>query len=192
MTKKALFKSKFYLTSVGLMTALVFASNYIQTPPLLIGSDATRFHVANGFCLLSGFLLGPVGGGFAAGVGSMLYDFTFPQFVASSPFTLVFKFSMAYLCGLIAYGGKADGRKTLQNILAALSGNLLYIVLHLSKTYVTERVVKSMTHPVALGIVASKGFVSLINCGIAVAVAVPLAIALRTALDRNNLNPRKR
>ena len=63
------------LTMLGMMTALVFVSNYLRiTMPIAIGGR-TSFTLANIMCCLSGLLLGPVGG-VASGVGSALYDLT--------------------------------------------------------------------------------------------------------------------
>ena len=66
--------------------------------PVAIG-DVTRIHLGNIFCLLSGLVLGPVGGGLAAGLGSALYDMTNPAYIASAPFTFAFKFMLAAVCG---------------------------------------------------------------------------------------------
>ena len=47
---------------LGMMTALVFVSNYLRiTMPIAIGGR-TSFTLANIMCCLSGLLLGPVGG----------------------------------------------------------------------------------------------------------------------------------
>ena len=55
------------LTMLGMMTALVFVSNYLRiTMPIAIGGR-TSFTLANIMCCLSGLLLGPVGG-FASGL----------------------------------------------------------------------------------------------------------------------------
>ena len=63
------------LTMLGMMTALVFVSNYLRiTMPIAIGGR-TSFTLANIMCCLSGLLLGPVGG-FASGLGSAIYDLT--------------------------------------------------------------------------------------------------------------------
>ena len=65
------------LTMLGMMTALVFVSNYLRiTMPIAIGGR-TSFTLANIMCCLSGLLLGPVGG-FASGLGSAIYDLTNP------------------------------------------------------------------------------------------------------------------
>ena len=66
---------------LGMMTALVFVSNYLRvTMPIAIGGR-TSFTLANIMCCLSGLLLGPVGGA-ASGVGSALYDLTNPAYAA--------------------------------------------------------------------------------------------------------------
>ena len=71
--------------------------------------DISRIHLGNAFCLLAGFVMGPIGGGLASGIGAMLYDLTNPAYIASAPFTFVFKFLLAAVCGLIAHKGKITG-----------------------------------------------------------------------------------
>ena len=63
------------LAFLGMMTALVFASNYARIiMPIAIGGR-TSFTLANIVCCLSGLLLGPIGGQ-ANVLGSGLYDLT--------------------------------------------------------------------------------------------------------------------
>ena len=59
------------LVLAGVMAAMVFAVTFFRFP--LLGS---KVHFANAFCLLAGMLLGPVIGGFSAGLGSAIYDLT--------------------------------------------------------------------------------------------------------------------
>ena len=61
------------LTVIGLMAALCLVSNYFSIP-IPIGIDSSRIHLGNVFCIFSAFLLGPVGGGLAAGIGAFFYD----------------------------------------------------------------------------------------------------------------------
>ena len=78
------------LTMLGMMTALVFVSNYLRvTMPIAIGGR-TSFTLANIMCCLSGLLLGPVGGA-ASGVGSALYDLTNPAYAPECWITLITK-----------------------------------------------------------------------------------------------------
>ena len=54
---------------IGVMAAMIVVVTFFRFP--LLGS---KIHFANAMCLLAGLLLGPVGGGLAAGIGSFLYD----------------------------------------------------------------------------------------------------------------------
>ena len=87
------------LTMLGMMTALVFVSNYLRiTMPIAIGGR-TSFTLANIMCCLSGLLLGPVGG-VASGVGSALYDLTNPAYAPECWITLITKGIMGLAAGL--------------------------------------------------------------------------------------------
>ena len=71
------------LALLGLMTALVFAGNYARiTLPVPVGG-VPSFTLANILCVLSGLLLGPVGG-LASGLGSALFGLTNPLWAAEA------------------------------------------------------------------------------------------------------------
>lgn len=169
---------------VGLMAAAVYvASAFIQIPiPTAI--DNTRIHMGNVMCLLSGLLLGPVWGGMAAGIGSMFFDLTNPAYVTSAPFTFVFKFLMAWICGMIALGKDRQGINFRRSLIGGIVGNGTYVVLYLGKGFIENYF---FLHMPVEGVVAStiqKGIVSSANAVIAVAVAVPLAMAMKPAIHR--------
>ena len=123
------------ITIVGLLTALVFVSNYISIP-IPTGFGVTRVHIANGICLLAGMLVGPLWGGLAAGLGSMFYDFTNPAYIASAPFTFLFKFAMAAVAGWIVYSKGAQGKNPKKNIIGSVLGALTYVCLYLSLIHI--------------------------------------------------------
>ena len=119
-------------------------------------------------------MLGPVGGGLAAGLGSALYDMTNPAYIASAPFTFAFKFMLAAVCGWIAWAKGSRAENHGQNILAAIAGSATYMVLYLG------------LGPVLLS-VATKAVTSGVNAVIAVIVSVPLCAAIRLALKKSHL-----
>lgn len=126
-------KSRFALTqiaAIGVFSAIVFVMNYLQIPvPLATGN--TRIHLGNAMCLLAGFVLGPVGGGLAAGIGSELYDLLLGDFIFI-PFYFVFKFLMAFAgAGFARLLEKESVRPTTAYVAGASVGQLLYLVLHL-------------------------------------------------------------
>lgn len=167
------------MVTAALFCALVFVSNLLSVPiPTPFGN--TRLHLGNVFCLLSGIMLGPLRGGAAAGIGSMLYDFTNPIFVASAPTTLINKFAMAFVCGIITSRVKAKNQFFIRT-LGATAGAVTYIVLYLSKSYIEGRWFKLLTHDAAITDLLVKLPVSAINGLLAVVVSVPLALALGRA-----------
>lgn len=176
-----------YLCVIGLMAALCFVSNYLQIPiPTPLGN--TRVHFGNVFCLLSGYLLGGLGGGLAAGLGNFLYDLVDPRFISSAPFTFVFKFMMAFVCAVIAYSGGRKARKVGMNIVGGAAGAMTYVVLYLSKTFVKNRWILGTELGTVWTDIAAKAPVSILNGLIAVVIAVPLGLALHKALSLAHLD----
>lgn len=180
-------QTKIYkISAVGIFAALVFVSNYLSVPvPVAIG-DVSRIHLGNIFCLLSGFVLGPIGGGLAAGIGSGLYDLTNPAYIASAPFTFAFKFLLAAACGWAAYARGAKAENHVQNIIAAVAGSATYMALYLTKALVQGVMLGSELGAV-LTSVATKAVTSGINAVIAVVVSVPLCAVVRLALKKSRL-----
>lgn len=182
-------KKVFAITSIALMSALVFVSSQFSINiPLAVGN--TRLHMGNVFCLLSGLILGPIGGGLAAGIGSFLFDLSNPLYISSAPFTFVFKFLLAWVCGLVAYSRGKDGLSIRFNLLGGVLGSLTYMVLYLTKGFLENLLFLSTEAETALIMTAQKAAVSGINAVIAVVVAIPLGVALRKALDTSHLKPR--
>lgn len=169
------------LALIGLFAALVFVSSYLSIP-IPTALDNTRLHLGNVFCLLSGFVLGALPGGLAAGIGSMFFDLLNPLYITSAPFTLVFKFLMAWVCGAIAYSGGRQGLNTKWNITAGVTGALTYVVLYLSKSFLSNVWFKRTEVETALIDVGMKAIASSTNAIIAVVVAIPLAVVIRKAV----------
>lgn len=169
------------IAAVGMMAAMVFvATNFRIQLPTAIGK--TMIHFGNVFCLLAGFTLGGVRGGLAAGIGSMFFDLVDPTFISSAPWTLCFKFVMAYLCGTIGHKKDGENPSISRAIIAATIGAITYVVLYIGKGMIIDYFF--MRNPWETVIIASlqKGIVSTINAIIAVAVSVTLAPAFRKAV----------
>ena len=173
----------YQLAFTALMAALVFVSTQFNIKIPLGMGVTSMISFGNIFCILSALLLGPIYGGLAAGIGSFFFDLLDPVFITSAPFTLVFKFIMAFVCGKIAYSGghTADSHK--RNLIASIAGLLAYIVLHLGKTFIANALLGSAFLP-NLTTVGYSALPSIINAVIATIVAVPLAAALRLALKK--------
>ncbi len=172
------------ITLIGLMAAMVYvASAFLQIPiPTAIGN--TRIHMGNVLCLLSGLILGPVWGGMAAGIGSAFFDLTNPAYITSAPFTFIFKFLMAWVCGILYMKWKNLGKTVLYSAIAGAAGAVTYVILYLSKSFIEDHILLKLPLEGVLVDVGQKGIVSLINGIIAVIVAVPLSMAIRPAVKK--------
>lgn len=169
------------LASVCFITTM-FLSFKIFVPPV----GQTMIKTANIFCLLSGMILGGVKGGLAAGIGSFLYDLTDPLFISDAPFTFVFFFIMAYLCGIfynLAENSLSKKRYLVWSIVGATAGQTVYILLLFTKRILTLMLTGSTFEAAWIGNLPRLA-TSLINMAIAVPCAVILAPIVIQALKK--------
>ena len=173
------------LAMIGLMAALVFVGSKIEVRiPAVLG--VTRIHLGNSMCLLSGFLLGGIPGGFAAGLGSFLFDVIFwPASPVEWLVTFATKFAMGFMAGFAIekkfFSGAAP---VLRYAVCGASGALLYVVLYLCKSFVTYYFVLQNPLPAVQLMLIEKGAASLFNAVIAVILSVPIYMALLPKLRR--------
>lgn len=168
----------------GLMAALVLVGTFLSIKlPVMSGKAQIGF--GNVFCIFSGFLLGPVYGGAAAGIGSGIYDLI-GGWADSAPFTLLFKFMMAFVCGVIAWGGDRTAKKVERLIVAAVTGSFSYSVLYLSKSYMEAVLLGNADETIAVTMLVKAG-VTLLNAVIADVIAIPLFLAIRAELEKSGL-----
>lgn len=169
------------MTAVGLMAALVFASSYISINiPTILG--VSRIHFGNAFCLLSGFLLGGVPGGLAAGIGSCFFDLTNPLYISSAPFTLVFKFLLAYVAGKISHGAGHRAENNRRNLAAAICGSLTYALLYVGKAFLEDTLFLRTELQTSIIDAGQKCVASLVNAAIAVILSMILWPMIHTAI----------
>ena len=174
---------------VGVMAAVCFVTTMFLSIPIPTPAGQTMVKVANIFCLLSGMILGGVKGGLAAGIGSFLYDMTIPAFISSAPFTFLFFFMMAYVCGLFYNLAENSRSKLLYFVWSALgaaAGQTVYIILLFTKRILTL-VLAGSAFDAALIQEMARMPSSLINMAIAVPCAVILAPIIIKALKKANV-----
>lgn len=175
------------LAAIGLMAALVFVGNYFQIQ-IPNGFLVTRIHLGNSMCLLAGLLFCGSTGGLASGIGAALFDLMSPAYVLSAPYTFISKFAMGFVAGKLNKKNK-DGKIPLHTtIIAAVAGQLTYIVLYLLKSFFTVLILGGTTEAAWLA-VQTNAVTSSINAVLAVVISVPLYIALRTALVKTPIKP---
>ncbi len=179
MTKKSTAAT---LAFMGMMTALVFVSNYISIP-----TGYSRLHAANAVCLLAGMLFGGPKGAIIAGLGSAIFDLTFPAYAPEAWITFINKGAMAMACGIIVNDKTSRLSPRVRAVLGALSGAVLYIALYMIKSYVWARWVAPIPAETIAVSLAGKLGSSSFNGLFAVIVAPLLYAALNPALKKAGL-----
>ena len=167
---------------VGLMIAVTFVANYIQIPFL-----ASRIHIGNAFCVLSGMLLGPVLGFLTAGLGNGLFDLMngwavecWVTFITKGCIALV----SALVIGRALHGSKLEKKDQLRLWLAAAAGALVYVVLYLMKCWLIDPILYAFPREQIGLIIAGKLIPSLLNAAFAILAAPILMNALYIPLHR--------
>ena len=151
------------LTLMALFTALVVIGSRIY-----VGThDTFRFHLGNSMCLLAALLMPALHAGIASGVGSMLFDILFYTSGPACLITLVTKFVMGYVAGVVFEKSKSA-------ILAGTVGEIAYIILYALKTYIERRFILSMAIEAVMPLLAAKVGASVINAIAAIVVSTIL------------------
>lgn len=158
------------LTLVALFIALVVIGSRIY-----IGThDTFRFHLGNSMCLLASFMLTPIYGGLAAGLGSMLFDIVFYPSGLMCIVTFITKFLMSFISGLLFHGIFKKIKLNPRIIISGSVGEVVYIILYGFKTYIERRYVLGMDIKAVMLILWPKMFTSVINGIIAVVISLIL------------------
>jgi len=174
--------SVYAITFVGMMAAVVFVSNFFSVP-----MGASRVHIANAVCLLSGMLFGGVYGGLAAAIGSGLFDIVGGWGMTEAVITFFNKALMTLVCGLVVYRAASLQGKKARLFVGALLGALLYIALYLGKSYVQLAFVTQVPADTIPAMMLQKLFASSINGLFAVIAAPLLYSALKPALEKTGM-----
>ena len=176
------------LAMIGLMAALVFVGSKIEIRfPTILG--VSRFHLGNGLCLLSGYLLGAMAGGLAAGFGSFLFDVVF---WGGSPAGWIVTFVTKFLMGFV--GGLCFKRHMFSRlglvpelVLCGLFGEIAYIIGYLLKEFVTYRFIMGSPMSAVSLMMLEKFASSAVNAVIAIVVSIVLYTVLRPVLMKSGL-----
>ena len=167
---------------IGLMAAMVFVCTMFLGIRIPTPTGTTQLKTANAICLLTGLLFGGWTGGLAAGIGSALFDLTYPEWAAGAWLTFIFFFAMGAICGGIAHAGGAAGKNKARNWVAAICGAVGYWLLYIGKSIVVLCLGGSV-FSAALIATVPKMLTGGINAVFAIVVSNLLAALLRPKLE---------
>ena len=117
-------KKMHQMITAALLAAFCFCATWLLKVPFLFG----YIHLGDCFCLLAGWLLGPLFGALSAGIGSALADLAagYPVYI---PATFLIKAAMALLAHYLCKKNGSFVRRTLSAVLVELfmtAGYFLY------------------------------------------------------------------
>ena len=167
---------------IGLMAAMVFVCTMFLGIRIPTPTGTTQLKTANAICLLTGLLFGGWTGGLAAGIGSALFDLTYPEWAAGAWLTFIFFFAMGAICGGIAHAGGAAGKNKARNWVAAICGAVGYWLLYIGKSIVVLCLGGSVFSAAFIAAVP-KMLTGGIDAVFAIVVSNLLAALLRPKLD---------
>lgn len=167
---------------IGLMAAMVFVCTMFLGIRIPTPTGTTQLKTANAICLLTGLLFGGWTGGLAAGIGSALFDLTYPEWAAGAWLTFLFSFAMGAICGGIAHAGGAAGKNKARNWVAAICGAVGYWLLYIGKSIVVLCLGGSVFSAAFIATVP-KMLTGGINAVFAIVVSNLLAALLRPKLE---------
>ena len=167
---------------IGLMAAMVLVCTMFLGIRIPTPTGTTQLKTANAICLLTGLLFGGWTGGLAAGIGSALFDLTYPEWAAGAWLTFIFFFAMGAICGGIAHAGGAAGKNKARNWVAAICGAVGYWLLYIGKSIVVLCLGGSVFSAAFIATVP-KMLTGGINAVFAIVVSNLLAALLRPKLE---------
>jgi uncharacterized membrane protein len=184
-------KSLYRVILIGLMAAMVFVVTTFLKIDIPTPTGKTMIKLGNAVCILSGLLLGGVGGGLASGIGSMFYDLLDPAYAPEFWITFIRFFLTGMIAGLISHAAGRKGRSFQFNLIAAIAAALFSYLFYIGQSVL---VLMAAAMDFSLGqlgraLVASapKLVTGGINALTGVVVSVLLAKPLMLALDRAGL-----
>lgn len=167
---------------MGLFIALCYVGTMINIPmPTPVGK--TMIHFGNIFCLLAALFLGGWKGGLCGSIGMGLYDFTSPGYQLYVPETLVLKFFIGLICGLLFVLLSKTKLPKVANVAIACAGGMLFnVIFNPLASYVTHQYLLGTGYTVADIMSKWTSVTTSINALIAVIAATILYLALYPAL----------
>jgi uncharacterized membrane protein len=134
--------STLYLTLLAILTALTTVATIVLVIPFPTTSG--YFNLGDVLVMISGLLLGPIGGFFAGGVGSAIADLIVAP--AYAPITLIVKGLEGMVVGLIGSRTRRESKLSPWDILAVIIASCVMLVGYL----LGEMIVFGLTVEVAL------------------------------------------
>ena len=180
------------IVTVAMLSALSYVCfTFIQFQIPLGGGDSTSLHLGNLVPVLGALLFGGVYGGLGGAIGMGIGDLFYPQYVIYVPRTVILKFCIGVITGLVAHKVfkiktiPAGKKRTVATVVSSLCG--------LAFNAIVEPIIKYFYSIVILGQAAAEVTISwniaacVINGIVSLIAATILYLALRPKMEKAKL-----
>ena len=170
------------------LTALLAATCYVSFTffqikvPTMTGY--TSFHLGNVTCVLSGLLVGPLCGGLAGAIGMGIGDLLDPVYIITAPKTIILKFIMGFLAGIISHKlfnlkEKTGKQLVFYTVITIGVTMLANIILEPLFSYFYYGILLGDSNKAASYLTVAKWITTTTNAVLSIICATPLYIALK-------------
>ncbi|MCY6957313.1 ECF transporter S component [Clostridium brassicae] len=161
---------------IGLFAAICFIGTYAHIP-ISFGGSNSMIHLGTTAIFIAAILIGK-DAGLAAAIGCALFDAMDPMFQVWVLPTFIIKGLTGYAVGIIAFARNKKGNSMVQNILAFIVGGVVSLVGY----FIVNWLVFVGFHTAVL-----KMITSLATTGIAVAITIPIAAAVKPIINKSGI-----
>ncbi|MBO5550908.1 MAG: ECF transporter S component [Lachnospiraceae bacterium] len=178
-------------TRVLVAAALLAALTYVATTVIKIPTPTMGYvHIGDSFVLLSGFLLGPVIGGLAAGTGSMLSDLL-GGYALWAPGTFIIKTATAYTAALVfeRLGKKTNLNLAVRSVTAGIAGETVMLTGYFIYNIFILTLANTGADALTLAAAAVQSFAEIPFNGAQGIMGICLSTALIPVLEKLPLRP---
>lgn len=181
------------ITVIGLMAALAYVSFTFLQIKIPTPGGTTSFHLGNTFCILAALLLGGIPGGIAGAIGMGIGDLLDPIYVTYAPKTIILKFLIGVITGLIAHrvfkinNCKNPDKIYIYVIIAAASGMIFNILGEPLFGYFYNSIILGAPKQAAVTLASWNAITTTVNAIITIILSSTIYLIIRPRLIKRNL-----
>ena len=182
------------LAETALMAALCYVSfTFLQIKIPVPGGDATSIHIGNAFCVLAALLIGGVYGGLSGAIGMGIADLMDPVYITGAPKTLVLKFCIGLITGLVAHkiakiNESTDKKYVFKwSVIASVAGLAFNVVADPIVGYFYKQYILGQPQELAQALAKMSAVATLFNAVVSVILVAVIYNAVRPVLIKSHL-----
>lgn len=181
------------ITVLGLMAALAYVSFTFLQIKIPTPGGTTSFHLGNTFCILAALLLGGIPGGIAGAIGMGIGDLLDPIYVTYAPKTIILKFLIGVITGLIAHrvlkinNCKNLGKIYIYVIIAATTGMVFNILGEPLFGYFYNSIILGAPKQAAVTLASWNAITTTVNAIITIILSSTIYLIIRPRFIKRNL-----